>query len=114
MSAEVFTGRAGAMRVSPWLASEDLDGLGDVLLTIEGVYSHKDAVMQDGRKQAQLYAVKFAKRERQLVLNATNRKALVAKFGTDTKQWIGKEVTLYVKDGVRSPSGGTTKGIRIK
>lgn len=102
------------MRVSPWLASEDLDGLGDVTVAIEGVYSHKDAVMQDGRKQAQLYAVKFAKKDRQMVLNATNRKALVEKFGTDTKQWVGKEVILYVKDGVRNPAGGTTKGIRIK
>ncbi len=109
-----FTGRAGAMRVSPWLASEDLDGLGDVPVVIEAVFCHKDVAMQDGRKQAKLFAIKFTGKERQMVLNATNRKALVAKFGTDVKAWLGKEILLYVKDGVRNPAGGTTKGLRVK
>lgn len=70
--------------------------------------------MQDGRKQPKLFAVKFSGKERQLVLNATNRKTLAGKFGTDTKAWKGQKVLLYVKDGVRNPAGGTTKGIRIK
>lgn len=109
-----YTGRTAAMRTSPWLASEDLDGLGDVEVIIEAVYSHKDAVMQDGRKQPKLFAVKFVGKERQLVLNATNRKTIVAEFGSDVKAWKDKKVKLYVKDGVRSPSGGTTKGIRVK
>lgn len=102
------------MRSSPWLASEDLDGLGEVEVSIESVFLHKDAVMQDGRKQPKLFAVKFVGKDRQLVLNATNRKTIAAKFGTDTKLWKGQKILLYVKDGVRSPSGGTTKGIRIK
>ena len=109
-----FTGRTSAMRVSPWLASEDIDGLGEVAVIIEAVFCHKDAVMQDGRKQPKLYAVKFQGKERQLVLNATNRKTLASKFGSDVKAWTGKEVIIYVKDGVRNPAGGTTKGIRIK
>lgn len=109
-----YEGRTAAMRTSQWLASEDLDGLGEVEVTIEAVYLHKDAVMQDGRKQPKLFAVKFSGKERQLVLNATNRKTLAGKFGTDTKAWKGQNVLLYVKDGVRNPAGGTTKGIRIK
>lgn len=112
--ATTYEGRTAAMRTSPWLASEDLDGLGEVEVTIEAVYLHKDAVMQDGRKQPKLYAVKFLNKERQLVLNATNRKTLVGHFGSDTKAWKGQKVALYVKDGVRNPAGGTTKGIRIK
>jgi hypothetical protein len=104
--ATTFEGRTSAMRTSPWLASEDLDGLGEVPVTIESVFQHKDAIMQDGRKQPKLFAVKFEGKDRQLVLNATNRKTLAAAFGS--------EILLYVKDGVRNPAGGTTKGIRIK
>ena len=114
MSTEQFTGRTAAMRVSPWLASEDLDGLGDVPVEIEAVYLHRDAVMQDGRKQPTLYAVKFKGKERQMVLNATNRKTLAAAFSANVKEWSGKKIMLYVKDGVRNPAGGTTKGIRVK
>ncbi len=114
MSSEQYEGRTAAMRTSPWLASEDLDGLGEVEVSIEAVYLHKDAVMQDGRKQPKLYSIKFVGKERQLVLNATNRKTIVGKYGTNVKDWAGKKVVLFVKDGVRCPSGGTTKGIRIK
>jgi hypothetical protein len=111
---ESFTGRTSLMRTSPWLAVEDIDGLGDVQVTIEEVFKHRDAVMQDGRKMPVVYSLKFAGKEKQMVLNATNRKALAAAFTTDTKVWRGKTVTLYVKDGVRNPAGGTTKGIRIR
>lgn len=109
-----FEGRTAAMRTSPWLASEDLDGLGEVEVTIENVLQHKDAIMQDGRKQPKLFSVKFVGKERQLVLNVTNRKTLAGKFGADCKAWRGQKIHLFVKDGVRCPSGGTTKGIRIR
>jgi len=102
------------MRTSPWLSCEDLDGIGEVKCEVEGVLAHRNATMQDGRKQPLLYAVKFKGKERQLVLNATNRKTLVALYGTDVKQWTGKTVTLFVQDGVRNPAGGKTKGIRIR
>lgn len=109
-----FDGRTAAMRTSPWLASEDLDGLGEVEVTIETVRLHKDVEMQEGRKKPKLYSLKFVGKERELVLNATNRKTLVGHFGTDTKAWRGQKIKLYVKDGVRNPAGGTTKGIRVK
>jgi len=108
-----FEGRSGAMRTSPWLASEDLDGL-ETPYTIECVMVHRDVVMQDGRKQPRLFSLKFAGKPRQLVLNATNRKTLSARFGPDTKSWAGKEIVLYVQDGVKHPTGGKCKGIRIK
>lgn len=109
-----FEGRSSAMRVSPWLAAENLDGQKDAEVVIESVIQHKNATMQDGRKQAQLFALKFVGKDMQLVLNATNRKSLVLKFGTDTKLWKGQKISLYVQDGVRCPTGGTTKGIRIR
>jgi hypothetical protein len=109
-----YTGRTAAMRTSPWLASEDLEGLGEVEVTIETTFQHSNVTMQDGRKQPKLFSVKFVGKERKLVLNATNRKMIVSKFGGNCADWAGKKVMLYVKDGVKNPSGGTTKGIRIK
>jgi hypothetical protein len=51
-----------------------------------------------------------------MILNATNRKSLSRQFGADTKNWIGKQVTLTVQDGIRKPggqAGETTTGLRI-
>lgn len=109
-----YNGRTSAMRNSPWLASEDLEGLGNVEVTIEQAFEHQNVTMQDGRKQPKLFSVKFVGKDRKLVLNATNRKMIVSKFGGNCADWIGKKVSLYVKDGVKNPAGGTTKGIRVK
>lgn len=113
-AAEVFEGRSAAMKKdSPWLASEDLLGLPDVKVEIEGVYRHSDVEFDAGRKEKFVYSVKFKGKSKQLVLNATNRKTLVAKFGTNVKDWAGKQVSLYVDENVRM-MGKTVCGIRIK
>ncbi len=117
MQTDAFAGTVGQMRTSPWLASEDIDGLGDVPATIEGVFKHTDVTMQEGRKEAKLFAVKFVGKDKQMVLNATNRKALAGAFGADVRAWKGKHVALYVQDGVRKPGGAkgeTCKGLRIR
>jgi hypothetical protein len=49
-----------------------------------------------------------------MVLNATNRKALVLAYGVKVAAWAGKTIVLHAVDGVRSPKGGTCMGIRIK
>ena len=113
-TATPFEGRTGAMRSSPWLAAENLDGLGDIKCVIEGVFMHTKVRMQDGKEQAKIFTLKFVGKDMELVLNATNRKTLASKFGVDTKQWKGKEIILFVQDGVKCPSGGKCKGIRIK
>ena len=113
---EKFEGLAGQMRpVSPWLAAEDLDGVGDVKVTIEGVYKRTNVAAQDGRKEPTVFTMRFSGKQKEMWLKtAANRRKLVEKFGTNVKDWVGKEITLYVEDGVRSPKGGTTKGIRIR
>jgi hypothetical protein len=112
---ESFDGRSAAMRKSQWLAVENIDGIPDgVAVEIEDVLMHKNVEMDAGRKEPKLFSLKFKGKELQLVLNATNRKKLVEHFGVMTKDWRGKSITLYVQDGVRCPSGGKTKGIRIK
>jgi len=116
MKTEPFTGRSAEMRKpTTWLASEDLMDTGKELIEVEiaGVFRHKDAEFDNGRKET-VYALSFTGKDKQLVLNATNRKTLVNMFGTtEVKKWIGKKIKLYVKEGVRM-MGKTTRGIRIK
>jgi hypothetical protein len=115
MSEKPFQGKVSQMKqASKFLASEDFIGLGEVELTITGIYEHADEVMQDGKKKS-FYSIGFNDKPKRMVLNATNRKTLAACFGADTKNWIGKKVNLFVKDGIRNPAGGETVcGLRLK
>lgn len=95
-----FDGHVAAMRESQWLASEDLLGLGDVTLTIETVEKHLNVEFEQGRKKPVVYAVKFMGTDKRLVLNATNRKAITTHHGPQVSQWPGKQITIYVQDGI--------------
>lgn len=111
---EEFTGRSAEMKKdTPWLSSEDLIGLGDVKVEIESVYRHSDVEFDAGRKVPVVYSVKFKGKAKQLVLNSTNRKTLVEKFGVNVKDWAAKPVVLYVDSNVRM-MGKTVNGVRIK
>jgi len=115
MSEKIFTGKVSQMKVaSKFLASEDFIGLGEVKVTISGVYENENEVMQDGKKK-DFFTIGFNGKPKRMVLNATNRKTLAAAFGADTTKWVGKEVHLFVKDGIRNPAGGETVcGLRLK
>ena len=109
-----FTGRSSEMKKNtPWLSSEDLIGRGDVPVEIEAVYRHSNVEFDAGRKEPVVYSVKFAKADKQLVLNSTNRKTLVQKFGVNVMDWTGKAVVLYVDTSVKM-MGKTVSGVRIK
>ncbi len=112
MKSTTFEGRSAEMKKdTPWLASEDIMGMGDVPVTITGCYLHRNAQFDDGRKE-DVYALAFEGKKKQLVLNATNRKTLVDWFGPNVPDWIGKGVKLHV---VRLKAWGEwTNGIRIK
>lgn len=110
---EEFEGTSGEMRDSPWLASEDIEGKGDVPVTIEKVFRHRNVEFEGGRKKAIVYALQFERCQRQLVLNGTNRKQINSMFGNKVTDWIGKTIKLYVDPNVRLGSE-VTKGIRIR
>ena len=110
---EVFEGRTSEMKDSPWLASEDLMGLGDGPVTIEKCLRHKNVEFDKGRVEDTVFTLVLAGKKKQLVLNSVNRKTLVAKFGTNVKDWADKKVHLYVDPNVRF-AGKTVNGIRIK
>ena len=117
MKSEPFTGTVSAMKTSVWLASEDLLGLPDAKVTIASVNKHEDVPMDGGRMEKKLFALGFQGREKQMILNATNRKTLSGAFGASTKNWIGKDVLLFAQDGIKKPggrSGETCTGLRIR
>jgi hypothetical protein len=115
MSEKPFDGKVSQMKqASKFLASEDFIGLGDVAVTISGVYENQDEVMQDGKKKS-FYSIAFNDKPKRMVLNSTNRKTLAAAFGADTKNWIGKKCHIFVKDGIRNPAGGEPVcGLRLR
>lgn len=117
MNSEEFQGRSSEMRIKNiWLASEDIMDAGDVEVEIEKVFLHKGADFEGGRKQ-DVFALKFKGKQKQMILNATNRKRLVAIFGTTkTSDWIGKKVMLYVDKEVKKPGAPNEKtcGLRIR
>ena len=108
-----FDGRCAVMRKSPWLASEDIDGLGDVPATISHVFRYDNVEFEAGRKEKAVFAIAFDGKDRQLVLNGVNRRTLRDAFGATVSDWKGKKIKLYVDNKVRM-MGKQTKGIRIK
>ena len=116
MNSTPYTGKVSGMKTSPWLSSEDLLGVGPQTVEIEEVVKNENVAMDAGRIESLLFSLKFKAIPKQMILNATNRRALSAAFGADTKAWRGQTVELYVQDGIRKPGkgGGTTTGLRIK
>ena len=113
-----YQGPVSAMRESPWLSSEDLEdpnckGWREVVVTISGVKEIVDAQFKGGRTKAKCYALVFAGKDRWLVLNGVNRETCKELFGRRAADWIGKQITLYVKPDVRLGKQ-TGPGIRIK
>jgi hypothetical protein len=114
MEAKTFTGLSGALRTSPWLASEDLIGLGDVPAEIEDVMIYDEVQFDKGRSEKNVPTLKFKGKAKQMVLRTSaNRKALVHMFGADTKNWRGKTVKLYHDPSVKF-GGRVVGGLRIK
>jgi hypothetical protein len=81
-----------AMFDRDYIGSWDLGGK-DITVTISKV-SAGELTAQGGRKSKKPI-VWFAGKEKGLVLNKTNAKAIAGMDGTDTRQWVGKLVTIY-------------------
>lgn len=111
--ASSYRGPSGIGRESPWLTAEDLIEGTDRVLVIEDVLARKDVVFQGGRKRPLMLALRFKGMQRELGLNATNRKRLNNLYGYDTTGWVGKPVALFVDPNV-SIGGETVRAVRIR
>lgn len=111
---DIYKGPCGIARESTWLTWEDLPADREAPATIETVRIRKRLVLQGGREKAVGLSLKFVGKERELLLNATNRKVLSLLFGGDTAGWFGKRVLLYVEQDVRRPDGTKGPAVRIR
>jgi len=108
-----FHGRSGEMKDSEWLAVEDIVDVVPLDVTIVDVRLRTNVPMEDGRREAKVYSLAFENAKKELIVNATNRRALVSAFGTKVDQWRGKVVTLTVEK-LRREFNGRTHGIRVR
>jgi len=108
----------GPMRVaseSIWLTNEDLPHDRDTPVTIATVVRRDNVTMQEGRKKAVAISLRFVGKQRELMLNATNRKTLALLFeSTNCADWFGKRILLHVVQGVRRPDGTVGPAVRIR
>ena len=118
LEGEERLGAAG--RNGAFLAVEDLSPSTEPVLTIAKV-GWGECVLDQGRKEEhdvifwREAGVPGCPQARPLIVNATNRKTLLALYGDLSAQCLeGKRVRLYIDPHVRSVGGGYTSGIRIR
>lgn len=113
---ELFKGPCGVLSESPWLTAETLPPNRDTVVTIEAVIRRANVTFERGgrtEKKTGYGSLRFAGKDRELGLNATNRKILSALFGADTSAWYGKKIALYVDPNV-SAFGQVVPAVRIR
>lgn len=112
-SGEQFNGSAAQMRDSPWMATEDIIGVGGSMdLTIEQVLKYRNVEFEGGRKKPVVYAIRFAGAKREQIVNATRKRKLVELFGAKVSDWIGKRVCVYA--GTQQMAGKTVPAMFIR
>lgn len=96
---------------SKYLKHQDLGDV-DTVVTISDV-TRDDIKNQDGSTKKK-FVVHFKEIEKGLVLNTTNMNILYKILNSDdSDMWIGKRITLYVKDDVEM-GGEIMSGIRVR
>lgn len=99
-----------SMFESKFLASWDLPEGRDAIATIDRCVAG-EITGQNGRseKKPLLY---LSGKDKPVVLNKTNGKTIASLYGTDTRNWKGKKIALYV--GETSSPDGVVPCIRIR
>ena len=83
-----------------WLKSEDVKQ-GDIITFLsegEWVASAKYTYADGTPRKDFLLKVKHGEVDKDMRLNATNKKILIKAFGDETKEWIGKTAKLSTAD----------------
>lgn len=110
----------GAARESEWLAAEDIDGMGDVLIRITAVKGPETIKINGKTKPGAVWAEfvhaqtgrpLFNQRDR-FTVSGERRKMLRKLFGPDPQAAVGKVVALYCVDTVWA--GEACRGFRIR
>jgi len=107
-----FKGNAGLLKDSAWLTAESLPSDRDTVVQIdphEGVQHYENITLGGGTKKdkkAHYGALRFVGKEKELGLNSTNLKVLIALFGKETAKWYGQHVALHVEKVIKPPAAG--------
>ena len=99
---------------SDYIAAHDLEGKGDVHVTISEL--RLDEVPIPNKKtdeKEEKPALYFKGGSKGLILNRTNGDTIAALHGTDSDDWIGKRITLYIQSGVKA-FGKTWDVVRVR
>ena len=80
---------------SDFLKSEQIKGKNPKVV-ISSVGTHTFPA-QDDKPETTKATLSFNGKDKGLVLNATNTKALIAAYGADSEGWVGKEIGLTTK-----------------
>lgn len=115
-SGELYKGPCGLLKDSNWITAESLPADRDVIVQIEAVIRRKSVDFNRGGKSESKHnygSLKFAGKEKELGLNATNLRVLAALFGNDTGTWFGQWIALYVDPAV-SAFGQIVSAVRIR
>lgn len=113
---EHYKGPCGLLKDSNWLTAETLPTDKDTPVQIEAVIRRKSVEFNRGgkaEKKGNYGSLKFAHKDRELGLNATNIRVLAALFGPDTSAWYGKWIALYVDPNVNA-FGQIVSAVRIR
>ena len=91
---------------SDWLNSSDVDD--DTIVTIRDV-----KLEEVGREPQSKPVMYFEGSLKPLIVNVTNWKIGAKLFGEESDNWIGRQITLYVKHDIEA-FGDIVSGIRIR
>lgn len=106
-----LTGSAKAQLFdSPWLSGDDLGGK-TVIVTVEGVHQRQIAWKQ-GEAPEVSRSIKFVGKKKELKLNATTAKDLIAVLGDDMDGWLGQRIALSPVMQ-RMPNGSTKNAVMV-
>jgi len=98
------------MQVDNFLGSSDFLKAADLgtatpTLTVKSVSSHE---FNDDGGSRQKLVLEFIGKDKMVVLNVTNTRAMAAAFGNESDNWIGKQVLLSVRQTQMGPGIGVT------
>jgi hypothetical protein len=72
----------------------------------------KEALQQQGGATKTKFVLSFTTLDKELVLNSTNKNALVDALGRNPADWIGADVGIYTEP--TAFSGKPTRGVRLR
>lgn len=95
---------------SNYLKHQELDEAADTVVTID---SFKYEEVGQGEQKKEKWVLYFSELDKGLVLNSTNGKTICKLYGEEMDEWVGKKLSLYVKDDVEF-AGELVSAIRVR